>query len=160
LIAASPSATDQQFYTATTHLHLINRRSLSALALELVDEVESIAEGLSAFLSAASDRIANGLTDDPSPVVDEPIKLPEGVSLKMASQRLAAMAAVVQGALDALSRAGARGELQALFGEEIEAIRSREDKAIRGAYGTGDAAALGGALGLPGAQKVTRSHGA
>lgn len=134
--------------------------NLSALALDSVQEVDSLAEGLRAFFADASDQIAHGLTEDPSPVVQEPIKLPEGVSLEMASRRLAAMSAVVQAALDALSRAGARGELQSLFGDEIEAIKSREAKAIRGAYAKGDAAALGGAVGLPGAQKVTRSHGA
>lgn len=134
--------------------------NLSALALELVEEPAPLAEGLAALFAGASSEIGIGLTEDPSPVIDEPIELPEGVTLDMASRRLEEMANVVEAALAARSIAGARAELEALYGEEIEAIRSRESDGLRTAYGKRDGAALGAALGLPGAQKVTRSHGA
>jgi hypothetical protein len=134
--------------------------NLSALALDLVEDTQSITEGLLAFLRDGASEIAAGLTEDPADAVEEPIKLPEGVTNDMAAARLHEMADTVEAALRASSRGGARAHLEELFGAEIQAIRSREESQLKRASRNADSAALAGALGLPEAQKVTRSHGA
>lgn len=58
-----------------------------ALALELVDEVGSLGDGLRQFFEGMASSILGGDTDDPAGVSD-PIKLPEGVSRVTAHQRL------------------------------------------------------------------------
>jgi hypothetical protein len=133
--------------------------NLSALALEIVDDLAPTADGLACFFEAASNHIRHGLTLDPSPVVQEPIGLPEGVSLQLASQRLGEMAGIVRAAQHALSPAGARVELDALYGDEIRAIREREKARIDGGYATRDAGLLATAFGQS-TGKRTRSDGA
>jgi hypothetical protein len=134
--------------------------NLSALALEQIEEEGPIAATLHDFLAGAARSIAAGLTEDPAPAVVEPIKLPEGVTREMASARLEQMAAIVERAMSASSKAGARAHLEELFGPELESIREREARRARGAYEEGDGKKVASALGLPvAAQKPTRSHG-
>ncbi len=134
--------------------------NLSALALELVTEAGPIGVSLYDFLSGASASISAGLTEDPAPAVVEPIKLPEGISQEMASRRLREMAGVVERTLSQSSKAGARLELQPLFGQEIEEIRETEASRARRAYREGDGRKVASTLGLPvAAQKPTSSHG-
>jgi hypothetical protein len=135
--------------------------NLSALALELVTETAPLSISLCNFLRGAAAGIAAGLTQDPAPAGVEPIKLPEGVNREMASRRLGEMADAVERAIGSASKAGARAQLEALFGPEIEAIRESEARRARDAYQGGDGKKVAGALGLPLiAQKPTRSHGA
>ena len=82
--------------------------NLSAFALELLTETAPLAAAFHAFLSGASSSIAAGLTEDPAPAVTEPIKLPDGVSREQASRRLGEMAVIVEAALGARSKEGAR----------------------------------------------------
>ena len=100
--------------------------NLSALALDVVERTESLGTDLAGFFADASTAIDAGLTDDPSPVVEDPIKLPEGVTRDAAATRLNEMAAVVAEALEARSKPGARRVLDALYGPELDAIRERE----------------------------------
>jgi hypothetical protein len=134
--------------------------NLSALALELVEEVGPITASLAAFFTGAASEIAGGLTEDPAEAVEGPIRLPDGVSNQIAATRLKEMADVAYAALGANSRGGARAHFEALFGPEIEAIRASEESRLRGAYRTRSSAALASVLGVPGVQKITRSHGA
>lgn len=134
--------------------------NLSALALELVEGVAPIAAGLEGFLRGAAEEITLGLTEDPAPAVVEPIKLPDGVTQEMAATRLHEMADIVEQARAADSTQAARIYLSELYGPEVHAIREREDQTLRRANSTADPSALGTALGLSGAQKVTRSDGA
>jgi hypothetical protein len=134
--------------------------NLSALALELVKETAPIAAGLATFLRGAAESIALRLTEDPAPAVEEPIGLPDGVTQEFASDRLHEMADIVERARRADTSQAARLYLAELYGPEVEAIRERDDQSLRRANRAGDASALGSALGLSGAQKVTRSDGA
>ncbi|MEX0972364.1 MAG: hypothetical protein WDZ46_03800 [Solirubrobacterales bacterium] len=134
--------------------------NLSALALELITETAPLAPALHAFLSGASGSIASGLTEDPAPAVTEPIKLPEGVSSERASRRLGEMAAIVEAALDARSKEGARAHLEELFGPEIEGILARERRALQRGTRGGNGAALATGLGIETPPKATRSGGA
>lgn len=134
--------------------------NLSALALDLVDEPGPLAAALAEFFADAAESIVASLTEDPSPVVQEPIKLPDGVTLDMASRRLDEMAGIVMAALGARSRAGARAELSRLYDPEIDAMRAREQEKLDRSLGNRDGGALAGALALPAATKVTRSDGA
>lgn len=134
--------------------------NLSALALELVTETRPIGVSLRDFFHCAATSIAAGLTEDPAPAVLEPIKLPDGVSREMAAARLEEMAAIVQQALGANTPAGARAHLAALFGPEIKAILTREEKQMNRGLRARDVGALASALGAEQAPKRTRSGGA
>lgn len=134
--------------------------NLGALALELVSETAPLASALHAFLSGASSSIAAGLTEDPAPAVIEPIKLPDGVSREQISQRLGEMAAIVEAALGARSKEGARAHLERLFGPEIEGILTRERRALQQGLRGGNGAALATGLGVGSVPKATRSGGA
>ncbi len=133
--------------------------NLSALGLELVDQRRSITEGLLAYLRGSAISIGASLTEDPAEAVEDPITLPDGVTKEHASARLFEMADIVEEAMHAVSTGGARGHLERLFGPEIATIRARESSHLKSALAAGDGGALAGALGLPDAQKVTRSHG-
>lgn len=130
--------------------------NISALGLALVEEVRPLAHGLADFLDAAADSIATGLTEDPSPVIDDPIALPDGVSNEMAADRLNEMAGIVRAAADANSKQGAFAHLSELFGLEIDAIRENEDRTLR----IGGPAAVAQVLGATEPLKHTRSDGA
>lgn len=130
--------------------------NISALGLELVRETGPLAAGLADFLDAAAYSIAAALTEDPSPVIDEPIALPDGVTNAMAAQRLSQMAATVRAAAGATSKQGAMAYLASLFGAEIDAIREREDRILR----SGGPAAVAEVLGVTQPLKKTRSDGA
>ena len=134
--------------------------NLSALALELLTETAPLASALHVFLSGASRSIAAGLTEDPAPAVTDPIKLPEGVSREQASQRLGEMAAIVEAALGARSKEGARAYLEQLFGPEIEGILARERRALQHGLRGDDGATLATGLGVGTVPKATRSGGA
>ena len=133
--------------------------NISALALDLVADVVPITVGLADFLAEAADEIALGLTPDPSPAVLDAIKLPDGITLQAASLRLHEMADIVRRAAAANSTAGARMELEALFGDEITALRAQEKARIDKGYATGNAALLGTAFSQP-SPKRPRSDGA
>jgi hypothetical protein len=134
--------------------------NLSALALDVVDEIRPISEALMEFFAESSAEIAEGLTTDPSPIVEEPIKLPDGVTLDMASRRLAEMAWVIDQARDALSPGGARIALEALYGQEIKEIRQREREMLNSGFLHGDRAKVASVLAAPAAaSKITRSDG-
>lgn len=135
----------------------------SALGLEHVSEREPLATALASLLDYASTSIAVGLTNDPAGVAD-PIALPDGVTNEESAGRLAQMARTVHAAADAPSLAEARRILSALFGVEIDEIRARHQSVTRSsplipALRSGDAAAVGAALGVPDLKKLTRSHG-
>jgi hypothetical protein len=135
--------------------------NLSALALELITENGPLAQTMYSFLRGASASIAASFTRDPAPAVVEPIKLPEGVTRAHAAARLAEMAEIVGGAIDARSKEGARAHLDTLFGPEIEGILSGERRGLVGSLVGGEGAASVGA-GLLGGRmpKPTRSGGA
>lgn len=134
--------------------------NLSALGLDLIKEDRQIGVTLRDFLRGAAADIAVRLTDDPAPAVVEPIKLPQGVSQEAASRRLDEMADIVEGALGADTKAGARAHLEALFGKEIERILAREKRQMNWGLRAGDAGAVASVLGSEHAPKPTRSGGA
>ncbi len=134
--------------------------NVSALALEHITEVCNIGETLAGFFADAAAAIQVGLTEDPSPVVERPISLPDGVTQMRASERLYEMAEIVTNATGQLSTAGARIELQQLYGTEIEAIREHQKQVLNSAFRASDATAAAAALSIPGPTKLTRSHGA
>jgi hypothetical protein len=133
--------------------------NLSALALDWIDEQGPLAAGLAQFFTDAADSIAIALTEDPSSVVEEPLKLPDGVTRDMAAQRLREMAVIVTAAMNARSPAGARNELEKLYGPEIEDIRAREQRKLNRGLRSGDGSAVASVLGVPTAPKRTRSDG-
>jgi hypothetical protein len=130
--------------------------NISALGLALVEEVRPLADGLAEFLEAAADSIATSLTEDPSPVIHDPIALPDGVTNEIAAGRLREMAEIVRAAAAAKSKQGALAYLAELFGTEIDAIRESEDSTLRG----GAPAAVSAVLGTTEPLKRTRSDGA
>lgn len=134
--------------------------NLSALALGLITETDQIGVTFRDFLRGAAADIAVRLTEDPAPAVVEPIKLPEGVSQETASRRLDEMADIVERALGADTKAGARGHLEALFGPEIEGILAREKRQMNRSLRARDASAVAGVLGAKRPPKTTRSGGA
>lgn len=134
--------------------------NLSALALDGMTEVTSLDAGLAGFFSFASAEIGRGFTEDPSPVITEPIKLPDGVTTERASRRLAEMAAIVAEANAQLSKAGARQVLAELYGPEIEALSEREGRSLESSLRAGDGAGVASVLGSATPPKPTRSYGA
>lgn len=133
--------------------------NVSALGLEIIETPQPLAHGLADYLAAAGDSISAGLTEDPSPVVTDPIPLPECVTQSMAAERLWEMAEIIRSAAGAYSPEGARARLAALFGQEIEAISAREDRVLRDGVRRKDPAATAGALGLAQPLKRTQSDG-
>lgn len=137
--------------------------NFSALGLEHVSERGPLARALATLFSDASASIAAGLTQDPAKVGD-PIALPDGVTNHDSSERLAHMGRIVAAAAEATSLTEARRMLSALFGVEIDEIRAKHESVTRNsplnpALRSGNAAAVGAALGLPSAAKATRSDG-
>lgn len=137
--------------------------NFSALGLEHVSERGPLATALSSLLADASTSIAARLTEDPARVAD-PIALPDGMTNQQSAERLAQMAGIVEAAAEAPSLTEARRILSALFGAEIDEIRARHQSVTRTsplnpALRSGNAAAIGGALGVPEPPKTTRSHG-
>jgi len=137
--------------------------NFSALALEHVEDRAPLSRALGDLLSDASKSIASGLTPDPAKVSD-PIGLPDGMTNEESAARLSQMASIVSTAAQAGSLSEARRALSSLFGLEIDEIRAREKAAVRRnplnpALRSGDAAAVGAALGTPDPPKTTRSHG-
>jgi hypothetical protein len=134
--------------------------NLSALGLGLITETGQLGVTFRDFLRGAAADISLRLTEDPAPAVVEPIKLPEGVSQEAASLRLNEMADIVEGALGADTKAGARAHLEALFGPEIEDILAREKRQMNWGLRARDASTVAGVLGAERAPKTTRSGGA
>lgn len=137
--------------------------NFSALALAHVEVRAPLAAALSALFSDASRSIATGLTEDPAEVAG-PIGLPDGMTNEESARRLAQMATIVAEAAEAGSITEARRVLSGLFGVEIDEIRAREQATVRRnplnpALRSGDAAAIGAALGTAEPPKTTRSHG-
>lgn len=137
--------------------------NFSALGLEHVSERTPLARAFATLFSDASASIAAGLTEDPAKVADT-IALPDGVTNRDSSERLAQMARIVAAAAEAPSLTEARRILSTLFGVEIDEIRARHQSVTRSsplnpALRSGNAAAIGAALGMPAAAKATRSHG-
>lgn len=134
--------------------------NLSALALEHVTEIRPIGEALAAFLADAASAVQIALTEDPSPVVERAISLPDGVTQAFAAERLYEMSDIIASAAGMASTAGARAELEQLYGVEITAIRESQKNVLNNAFRTSDAAAAASALSIPAPAKMTRSHGA
>jgi hypothetical protein len=134
--------------------------NLSALALESMVETAPLASALQAFFAYASASIAARLTEDPAPAVTEPIKLPDGVSRLQASTRLDQMASIVEAAIGAQSREGARAYLKQLFGPEVEGILNHERRLLQRGLATSSGSALAAGLGIGNTPKPTRSGGA
>jgi hypothetical protein len=134
--------------------------NLSALALERIAEVRPIGEALAGFFADAAADIQVALTEDPSPVVERPIGLPDGVTQTLTSQRLYEMAEIVTNATDQRSAPGARLVLQQLYGVEINAIREHQKNALNRVFRASDTTAAAAALSIPTPPKPTRSHGA
>lgn len=137
--------------------------NLGALSLEHVTERKPLAQGLAEFLDGAAAAIARSLTDDPAGVTG-PIKLPDGMTQDVASAKLAAMAAVVWQAVNARSEQGAWEYFKPLFGTEIDAIRSREQRRLTGgglhdALSRRDTAAVSSLLGSTIPLKRTANDG-
>lgn len=137
--------------------------NFSALGPEHVSEREPLATALTALLRDASTSIAAGLTQDPAEVAD-PIALPDGMTNEQSAERLAQMARIVQAASEAPSLTEALRILSVLFGVEIDEIRASHQSVTRSsplnpALRSGNAAAVGAALGVPELTKSTRSHG-
>jgi hypothetical protein len=101
------------------------------------------------------------LTEDPSPVIERPIGLPDGVTQALAAERLYEMADIIATATGMTSAAGARAELQQLYGVEIDSIRESQRSVLNRAFRAPNAAAAtAAAISLPAPVKPTRSHGA
>ena len=136
--------------------------NLGALSLGIVLERKALATALADFFAGASTAIGEGLTKDPAKVSD-PISLPEGVTLQIASARLAEMAAVVYASIGATNEFAARRALAPLFGAEIDAIREREKRVtihpLNDALRSRNALAIGTAAGATVPLKRTRSDG-
>lgn len=133
--------------------------NIEALALEHVTQVGPIAESLAEFLLAASRAIASGLTEDPARV-SGPIKLPDGVTLEMASRRLRELGSIVASSLSASSEAEARWILSGIFGPQIDELREGERSRLRRALISRDGAAAAALIGSPRPLKPRRSYGA
>lgn len=133
--------------------------NLEALALEHVTQVGSIAESLAGFLLAASEAIASGLTEDPARVSGR-IKLPDGVTLEMASRRLGELGGIVANSLAASSEAEARRILSGVFGPQIDDVREDERSSLRRALDSRNGAAAAALIGSPRPLKPRRSYGA
>jgi hypothetical protein len=136
--------------------------NLSALALDIVTERHPIADALAQTLAASAASVARELTEDPAHVAGK-IALPEGMTRATTSQRLGAMAAIVERAAAAKSIAEARRILSPLFGVEIDNIRARERLAVtreplNQALRRRDRAGIAAALGAP-TLRPTRSDG-
>jgi hypothetical protein len=138
------------------HVKVMCSWNISALGLELIEETATLAIGLATFLDRAADSIEIALTEDPSPVIEDAIPLPDGVTNARAATRLREMAAIVWEAVGATSKQGAMAHLTAMFGAEIDAIRAREDRLLR----SGSPAAVAEVLGVAQPLKRTRSDGA
>ncbi|MCW3020023.1 MAG: hypothetical protein JWN10_2331 [Solirubrobacterales bacterium] len=135
--------------------------NLSALALEHIAETRPIGEALAGFLDDAAASIQVSLTEDPSPAIERPIGLPDGVTQALAAERLHEMADILATAAGMASAAGARAELQQLYGVEIDSIRERQRSILNRAFRSPSAAAAtAAAISLPAPVKPTRSHGA
>jgi hypothetical protein len=135
--------------------------NLSALALEHIAETRPIGEALAGFLNDAAASIQVSLTEDPSPAIERPIGLPDGVTQAVAAERLHEMADILATAVGMASAAGARAELQQLYGVEIDSIRERQRSILNRAFRSPSAAAAtAAAISLPAPVKPTRSHGA
>jgi hypothetical protein len=137
--------------------------NISALALDLVDEVKPIGVALMEFLDGAAREISQGLTDDPARVSD-PISLPDGVTNEASAMRLAAMSGVVREALSESTAAEAEAKLELLFGVEIEAIRERRvrerrNDLLKRSLVTGNGAGIAIALGASRPPKAMASYG-
>jgi hypothetical protein len=101
--------------------------NLGALSLGIVLERKALATALADFFAGASTAIAEGLTKD-SANVSDPISLPEGMTLQIASARLAEMAAVVYesiGATNRVRRAARAG--CAVWCRDLRDPRTREE---------------------------------
>lgn len=132
--------------------------NLSALALRSVDEVQGLGAGLVELFAFSAESISQSLTDDPSPVVEEPLKLPDGITNQMAAARLNEMSEVVRSAMEQTSEGDARRIVAGLYGEEIDSIRSREQKKLSTGLRSGDRAAVASVLGVTAKPKPTRSY--
>lgn len=98
--------------------------NIEALALEIITEVSSLAEGLELFFREAAISIRAGLTNDPANVSGK-IKLPEDITRTTAAKRLDFFADQVAKARAADTRAAAEDALAELYPEQLpQAARS------------------------------------
>jgi hypothetical protein len=133
--------------------------NVEALALELVTDTAPIAPALADFLIASSVEIAATLTDDPAHV-SGPIKLPDGVTQRIAARRLGELGQVVGASLTADTESEVRRILSAVFGPQIDAIRGDGRGRLHRALEQRDTAAIATLLTTLRPQKTRRSYGA
>ncbi len=108
---------------------VVSSFNLEALALEYVDENNTIAESLRDLLLGGADLLADGPTPDPAGVSD-PIKLPDGVSRASTVARLRELGEAVSRAIDAEALEDAEAALSEVFPDHVEsdsAVRSLGD---------------------------------
>lgn len=138
---------------------VVSSVNLEALALEHVDADTTIAESLRDLLLGAADDLGAGLTPDPAGV-SAPIKLPDGVSRTMATDRLRELGDAVD---DAVKAAGdpqrARAALARVFPGYIGAdMAGKHDLAH--ALSVGEVTAITAAFGAGASRlKATRAYG-
>lgn len=133
--------------------------NLSALALEVITQKRSLGDSLALFFGYAAHSIAKQLTNDPSPRVTEPLKLPDGVTQNEASARLWKMHESVSEANRQLSKIGARQALADLYGTDMGAILEREKRALSGGLRNANGLAVASVLGVDSPPKPVLSHG-
>lgn len=111
--------------------------NICALAIESVDDATTaLPVVLAELFEWMAIRISQGLTPDPSPVV-EPISLPDGVTTASASTRLGELAHWARAAANATTQSEARRAYAQLYGPELDAIRQRESAARNERLGIG-----------------------
>lgn len=108
---------------------VVSSFNLEALALDYVDDDNTIAESLRDLLLEGADSLVEGPTPDPAEVSD-PIKLPDGVSRATAVARLRELGDAVARAIDAATLKDAETALAKVFPDHVESgsgVRSLGD---------------------------------
>ncbi len=136
---------------------VVSSFNLEALALDHVEEDDTIAESLRDLLLDGADSLADGPTPDPAGVSDS-IKLPDGVSRTTAVARLRELGEAVSRAVDAETLEDAETALSEVFPDYVEsssAVRSLGDALRRQKR-----AQVGAAFGIGAADlKPARAYG-
>ncbi len=138
---------------------VVSSFNIEALALDHVDEDDTIAESLRDLFLGAADDLAEGDTPDPAGVSD-PIKLPEGIARENAVDRLRRFGEKVAEAIDDSDDADrVRAALAEVFPDYVDAKPS-DKRRFADALSVGDKAAVGATLGTGGSSlKRTSAYG-
>lgn len=138
---------------------VVSSFNLEALALDYVDEDDTMAESLRDLFLGAADDLAEGDTPDPAGVSD-PIKLPDGIARDDAVDRLRGFGEAVAEAIDNADDADrVRAALAEVFPDYVDAEPS-DQRRFADALRVGDKTAIGAALGTGGSSlKRTSAYG-